>query len=503
MKHEIEDIFKEKFSQHTSEPSSGLFDKIQAKRTKSKKMAWIWSSAAVILIITLVSWWNMKNDSTLTPSNIVDTTETSAPSANKLDISSTDIVVDDKNENSTFKNEVIESTAISTQERAVTSNNSIGSSKTNKQTSTEITNKESTENEIVNKELAALFEEILKNNNPSNSTAGTLFKRDSKEQVNQAPIIENRSNETTRDVNNNTSESKNNITTSSTYSISDKEISKASENTSNMDDSSTFDENVADLENTEINEDNKNLPIHKLVPYSKWGISSSVGPGFAGRVLSGSPNYIKSRNNTETQQISYDFDVRAVYEINEKWNMQLGVNTSKRNESFEYRSPDFTVETVREKQRQEVVIHPVYGRIVREYTVTVTESNEIAGELFKNQNSYLNISIPIAIERYLYRSEKWSVISKGEILAGVYSKASGTQISANSDLNSLSSSDYREAGINQAGIGIGALYKINNRLTFLTYPQARMTLNSSFSNQYLLKQREIGVFGHLGFRVRL
>ncbi|MFT5056902.1 MAG: hypothetical protein ACI80H_001623, partial [Pseudoalteromonas distincta] len=246
-----------------------------------------------------------------------------------------------------------------------------------------------------------------------------------------------------------------------------------------------------------------NLPIRKLVRLSRWSIEAGASGGLGSRILSGPNDYVTMRNTTESVKFSTAYNLNVLYRINTKWSAQTGVSLVNRRENLSYTSVDQMTYTQREETRTETIIHPVLGEIEREYTVTVTDSSVQKGNQTNQTNTYLSASIPLVLERGLYEGEKWSLMTKVGVLAGIYSNANGQIVTGEGQSEDLQPIPTKSAGFHSFTYGIGAAYKCTDRISLIVYPQAFIGLNSALKTSVDISQKELGFYTHFGLRIQL
>lgn len=485
MSKELENIFKEKFENFEAKPSSDLFDKIQSKRNK-KRGGWIWTAAAFVLISSATVGGFVYFNSELQDSDHTETVKvltepemqnveksTSLPHPDEISQSDseTDQMVPSYIDLNSDNQKLNNGQTVSNKNDRVHSNTDPSISLTN-DTNAEVQSRgENTK--IVNQKLADLYKAIV-----------------AKEQAEKVRRSKTNSSSTKGNVIEVDHSNKNNIENHTDIAVINAD--RIEDNTDSQNDL-----------DAETNENNVPLPIHKLVKLSKWSIELTAGAGYADRLLSGESSYITLRNESETPQISYMADLRAVYELSPKWNVQLGLNALRRNESFEYKLPNTTVTKERQETRTETVIHPVLGSYEREYTVTITETKEVEGETVTADNTFTFVNIPLAFERNLISRNNLTLTARAGVSAGIFSSANGYFLVSIADIAELNENEHKTWGIHTVNLGLGALYTVSDRLTLVAYPQINFGLNSSFADQYILTQKHVSALGTIGIRVRL
>lgn len=494
MSNEIEDIFKQKFDNFTSAPSEGLFDAIMAKRAKKRRAIWIWSAVALLFTIGSFTLYNVdkadsSNLSQLSQTNAVadpleseeaqnnlglepqDENEVSNSSSNNnvpLELNPSSIKQSDE-----FQYQKVENKVVVAEESPL-----IGES--NKQVSSKENNSDGenleTKNDLGDNRtqiFAKLFAELEATSNPS-SDGITMYIKDAEYQIDEIP---------NQDETNSKNEAEDEV-------IDDK--------VSSVDTSSTKDPNTSVVQSP-----NKANLITGPNELGKWRVELTTGLGMAGRSLSGNQAYITQRNSSENAQISYGFDLRAGYQFTPKWNLQMGINATMRNENFVYQLPNSIVTTTRIENREETIIHPVFGVIKRNYEVEITETEEIVGEKTTSENRFTQITLPLELEGSLFRSNDVSVLIKGGILLGINSKGDGQMLTEEGLVSAIQELEYKKSGIHSMNFGLGLGYDINPKTTLLFYPQARYALGSAFKNAATFEQREFGIYSHIGLRIKL
>lgn len=499
MSKDIENIFKQKFENFEAAPSPDLFDKIQNNRSKKKRVMWIWSPAAVIVTTGIIGF--LLSDFNANKSyhqeiaqleiELSEDTDLKTPAEQKDKLTKDRLI--------TRKETLLENTY-----NAQGISNSIQKDCLPQQDKN-LSKQESSENQltatpqknqIADSSLAQLFREITdKTSNNNNLGGGTLYVRNQEQQLENTPII--RRNSATISPPNSIEKTQNVLEIEKSETHSTIRESAVSEEISE-------EENIFEgQEGKESKEDkNQRLPLHKLVDKSRWSISASAGLGIGGRSLSGNTALAENRNNTEFQQLSNVVDLRLVYDINSKWNIQFGINRAERNENFYYEEADQTIKNFREEERTETVIHPILGTYTRTYTVTVEEEQVQEGETYNTNNVYTNVTIPISLERELFDNKYVAIMARTGFLVGLSSKASGENLDQEKRITTLSGKTYRSKGIHFALLGIGASLKASSRVSLIAYPEYRFGLNSAYNGD-LINQRESAFYTNLGIRIRL
>ncbi|MGB1038681.1 MAG: hypothetical protein ACPGYY_08545 [Bacteroidia bacterium] len=490
MSNEIEDIFKQKFQNFTSTPSEGLFEAIIAKRAKKRKAIWIWSAVALLFTIGSFTFYNFNNS---IDSNVPEMTQNNSKSSSleikedqKTNVveSPVEVVVSNDPSIAQFNNDLVsptlESIEISDSQKDEVKivqqgepqsyYEPIAANNNNRQEKPDA-NEESESNRT--EDFAKLFAE-LESNGDTKSEGVTMFIKDSKYHLDEIPNqSENDSSKESED------EERFDVATNTTNSITP--------------DSDASNEQSPD----------KSKLMSGPNELSKWRIELSSGLGIAGRHLSGNQEYISKRNNSENAEISYAFDIRAGYQFLPMWNLQMGLNAAMRNESFVHQLPNTTTTTTRTENREETIIHPVFGVITRKYEVEITETEEVVGEKTNYTNKFTQITVPVEIEGTVYRANNLTLMVKSGLLVGLNSNGKGRMLTEEGVLNSIQELEYKKSGIHSMNFGIGIGYDLSPKATIIMYPQARYALNSSFSNRTAFNQREMGIYSHIGLRKKL
>jgi hypothetical protein len=475
MSNEIENIFKQKFENFESAPSAGLFDKIQAARAKKKRIViWMWSSAALLLFSLGLGYTvlSTSSDSKLAEDKTIEKEQKTELITSEEQIFP--VIENDKfqplaNESIDSKEEV-QSPKIKTTGGA---NSFVSQKETKRPSSIDDTVLPQAENRTVNEELAKLYQKIHDANKNADPKKAKVFTRNGESEVDLSAI--NLENLTKRNI---------------------PEIKTAITNI----DSTT----VAQIDRPQDGDKaDNNLPIRKLVKLSRWSIEASAAGGFGSRILSGPTDYVAMRNTTESVKFSTAYNLNVLYRINTKWSAQTGVSLVNRRENLSYTSVDQMTYMQREETRTETIIHPVLGEIEREYTVTVTDSSVQKGNETKQTNTYLSASIPLVLERGLYEGEKWSLMTKIGVLAGIYSNANGQIVTEEGKSEDLQPIPTKSAGFHSFTYGIGAAYKCTDRISLIVYPQAFIGLNSALKTNADISQKELGFYTHFGLRIQL
>lgn len=478
MSNEIENIFKQKFENFESTPSAGLFDRIQAARAKKKRIViWMWSSAAILLLSLGLGYTvlSTSSENTLAEDNTIEKEQ-------KTDLITSEeqifpVIKNDKfqplaNENIDPKQNVQSSE--NTKSKSIEGVNILVSQKeTKRPSSVDDTVLPQAENRMVNEELAKLYQKIHDANKNADPKKAKVFTRNGESEVDLSSI--NLENLTKRDI----PVVKTPITNIDSSNVAQTTTPKADEKADN------------------------NLPIYKLVKLSRWSIEASAAGGLGSRILSGPADYITIRNTTESVKFSTAYNLNVLYRINTKWSAQTGVSLVNRREKLSYTAADQMTYTQREETRTETIIHPVLGEIEREYTVTVTDSSMQKGNQTKQTNTYLSAAIPLVLERGLYEGEKWSLMTKIGVLAGIYSNTNGQIATGEGQSKDLQPIPSKSAGFHSFTYGIGAAYKCTDRISLIVYPQAFIGLNSALKTNADVSQKELGFYTHFGLRVQL
>jgi hypothetical protein len=477
MSDEIENIFKQKFENFESAPSAGLFDKIQAARAKKKRIViWMWSSAALLLFSLGLGYTvlSTSSDSKLAEDKTIEKERKTELITSEEQIFP--VIENDKfqplaNESIDPKEEV---QSPKTKSKATGGANSFVSQKeTKRPSSIDDTVLPQAENRTVNEELAKLYQKIHDANKNADPKKAKVFTRKGESEVDLSAI--NLANLTKRNI----PEIKTAITNIDSTTVAQIDRPKDGDKADN------------------------NLPIRKLVRLSRWSIEAGASGGLGSRILSGPNDYVTMRNTTESVKFSTAYNLNVLYRINTKWSAQTGVSLVNRRENLSYTSVDQMTYTQREETRTETIIHPVLGEIEREYTVTVTDSSVQKGNQTNQTNTYLSASIPLVLERGLYEGEKWSLMTKVGVLAGIYSNANGQIVTGEGQSEDLQPIPTKSAGFHSFTYGIGAAYKCTDRISLIVYPQAFIGLNSALKTSADISQKELGFYTHFGLRIQL
>ena len=477
MSNEIENIFKQKFENFESAPSAGLFDKIQAARAKKKRKAiWMWSSAALLLFSLGLGYTvlSTSSDSKLAKDNTIEKEQKTELITSEEEIFP--VIENNKfppsaNESIDPKKEVQSS---KTKSQTTGGANSFVAQKEIKRTSSiDHTVSPQAKKRTVNEELAKLYQKIHDANKNADPKKAKIFTRNGESEVDLSAI--NLANLTKRNI----PEIKTPITNIDSTTLAQIATPK--------------DADKADI----------NLPIGKLVKLSRWGIEASAAGGLGSRILSGPTDYVAMRNTTESVKFSTAYNLNVLYRINTKWSAQTGVSLVNRRENLSYTSADQMTYMQREETRTETIIHPVLGEIQREYTVTITDSSVQKGNETNQTNTYLSASIPLVLERGLYEGEKWSLMTKIGVLAGIYSNANGQIVTGEGQSEDLQATPTKSVGFHSFTYGIGAAYKCTDRISLIVYPQAFIGLNSALKTSADISQKELGFYTHFGLRIQL
>jgi hypothetical protein len=477
MSNEIENIFKQKFENFESAPSAGLFDKIQAARAKKKRIViWMWSSAALLLFSLGLGYTVLS-----TSSDIKLAEDKTIEKEQKTKLSTSEEQIFPAIEHDKF---------LSSGNESIDSREEVQSSKTKSQTTgganSFVAQKEikrtlsidrtvlpQAKKRTVNEELAKLYQKIHNANKNADPKKAKIFTRNGESEVDLSAI--NLANLTKRNI----PEIKTPIT--------------------NIDSANAFQiDRPQDGDKAD-----KNLPIGKLVKLSRWSIEASAAGGLGSRILSGPSDYVAMRNTTESVKFSTAYNLNVLYRINTKWSAQTGVSLINRRENLSYTSADQMTYMQREETRTEIIIHPVLGEIEREYTVTVTDSSVQKRNQTNQTDTYLSASIPLVFERGLYEGEKWSLMNKIGILAGIYSHANGQIVTGERQSEDLQAIPTKSTGFHSFTYGIGAAYKCTDRISLIVYPQAFIGLNSALKTSAGISQKELGFYTHFGLRIQL
>ena len=485
MRGEFENNLKDKLYNHEVAPSAGLFDSIVAKSNKKKGIAWWWYTAAAVLLIggiTTVYMLNRSDTSAVPESTeVIDTSINNTQESQSENIPSA-IVESDNDESTTLEN-----TAETSTESSGTSSDKVAYTPKSK-----FNNKTQSANptEKGSQKFRDLFNNIVKSS-PDKSGDGRMFVRDKEIPLKKGVSPDDVTPNATNNSNDQGSETKAKPETI----IADKGDNKEEKfDLPEMDNTINASSNDDDKEDNADDEGGHDLP-------TKWAVQVIAGPGYASRYLSGIGSQIALRNEAEAYKISYGLSLIGMYQFGEAWNIQTGVDYSVRNENFDY-TQESTFITSNTTTEQITVVHPVLGTIQRDVEVT-TYDTAVTTAIVKSSNSYTSVSIPITVERMipLKNSDKWLAMVNAGMLVGVHHSANGMTIAENGDAVNMNSLPYKQSGINQLSVGVGAAYTLNNTMQLMVYPQGRWALNPSLENQ-ALKQNEFGIYTQVGLRIK-
>jgi hypothetical protein len=491
MKNEIENIFKEKFDSFEAAPSAGLFDAIIAKRAKKKRAIWIWSAATLVLIGASFSIYHTTAPRIATVDTIAKEEVTNTDESKTLqelpEVSTSnqnnDLIKEPLLLDSNTKNVSVGTTPqirkvvakagnqpplIQKKPTIYTPPYSESTSPSNKAPD----NKIEQNHQFVNKEFAALFDKLAEADKSVDRSKGRLFLGNLKKEV------------------------------TSDYTLPTREpIGKPDRNI--LPDTDVPAQSPQNETGNEPESTTGDLPIRKLSPLNRWSIETSIGLGAGKGIISSNDQaYEAMRNTSDKTRISSAINVRGIYRINPKWDIQAGIVYTVRNEVFNITEPDYWKYSNREEERTRTVIHPVLGSIEEQYTVTVVDSSLQKGTTLNSSNNYNSISIPLSLERIIILNPKWTMLAKGGISAGLKSTAAG-EILATNDATELSNIPARNGGVHGAHLGIGVMYQANKRISLIAYPTGSFDLRSRMNNDAIFEQRDLSIYTHLGVRINL
>ncbi|MBT8326436.1 MAG: outer membrane beta-barrel protein [Bacteroidia bacterium] len=468
----MENIIKEKFDGFEAAPSAGLFDAILAKRKRKKRLIWVWSAASILLLGTAYFGLTNLEQSSQSNNPIVEQESNSTE-----DLATSDLSPEETAEFKQINEEDNQASNIASNredERFLTDEVIREESPRFVEQSTPKTIQSAPqqieETPIRDKSLADKFLEIVKSEKNNDVKKAKFFVKD-KELVVDAPRK-------------NTKTELPKLESEDTHETDDKKVNEPKDN---------YQPTNQSPDDNDLGGDNPKL--------SKWSLAFTGGPGIGGRMLSGDQSMIDARNSAESSKLSYGFDVRAQYAFSEFWNVQTGVNYTQRNENFDYVQNSMEVSS-RKETKEVTIIHPVLGEIKKEveYTVwdTVLNSNSTSAT-----NKYTSISIPLSIERMFPLGQKFAILTRTGVLFGINQSATGSTINQENEAILISTQPYKQAGVNRVELGIGAAYRVNNRITILVYPQGNVALQSVYKKSAIIEQRDYGFYTQFGLKIDL
>ncbi len=472
----MENIIKEKFNNFEVAPSAGLFDAIVAKRKQKKRLIWIWSAASILLIGAAYLGFNSINQPTQNVNPIVEQESNSSDkqATNQLNEDETAAFNQTTELDAPFEEAPISIDQDYVQSPASNKVLSEGNPRPIKQTTPKIAQEvpqKVEEAPVKDKSLAEKFLEIVKSEKNNDIKKAKFFVKDKELVVDaprksvktELPAIENDNSSDTKSDNNN-----------SPANSGDKP-------------------DVTDPLDDDLGGENPKL--------SKWSIAITGGPGVGGRMLTGDQSMMDARTAAESSKLSYGFDFRTSYAFSPLWNIQTGINYTQRNENFNHVVTSTQVNT-RKESKEITIIHPVLGEIKKEVEYTVSDTVHTSNATSAN-NKYTSVSVPLSIERMFLFGQKFAIMARTGIQFGINSSASGLTINQENDAVSMSTQPYKQAGVNRIELGIGAAYRVNNRLTILVYPQGNVALQSVYKKSAFVEQRDFGLYTQLGLKIDL
>ena len=429
----IEDIFKHRFENFEEQPSADLFNRIQAKQKKNKMAIW-WTAAVVGLLLVASGLFFLIPSKMEQP--VAKTESAIEPSSTKTDLVSPEMsnkieILDNEEE---YVSAVPNTPKIKAQS-AFPQNDEI--SVPLKVEAPKV------DNEVVDRNLANKFNEILAEKGIKNPDKATIYIKDKMYDVGQRPKISPERNP------NNAEDAKpakndllDNQDKPQTPPLID-DIAKNSE-----------EPNENDLPNN----------AHRA---NKWSLQIAGSPGYGTRFLSGSNNTVDTRNTTESNQLSYFAEVLGVYSFSEKWNAGVGISYQNRNEAFSMEKETIHQQTVINYDTFIVYQEPLPPRQVIISDTSYEFSSSV--EALKHQNHYHILSIPLFAERIFYiENSNWTIFTQAGISAAVWQKSKGQIAEGDLDnLLELNTLNKNKIGINGVLLGAGVGYKLSDKVEVL------------------------------------
>jgi hypothetical protein len=99
--------------------------------------------------------------------------------------------------------------------------------------------------------------------------------------------------------------------------------------------------------------------------------------------------------------------------------------------------------------------------------------------------------------------QKFAVLARTGLQFGINQSASGLTINQENQSASISTLPYKQSGVNRIELGIGAIYRVNDRFSILVYPQGNVALQSAYKKSAFIEQRDFGLYTHLGIKIDL
>lgn len=499
MKNEIENIFKQKFNSFEATPSAGLFDAIIAKKAKKKRAIWMWSTAALLATASALGLWSYKNN---TPVQLADDTMNST-----VQYKNTPTLLDQTQDKKEVVQEktILEKNLVEINRQTKPSGGRIkeetAEAKDTRTIKTEAiiqrrqkpTAEKNRTNNFSRNEWAELFAKIDRDNPTMDLNKGTLYLGNKKQTIDMSTGLNIPQENKTRALKKSARDDK----------TDNNDCKQTLNSTLNTITSVTVEQTPKVKEEEDIEEVILPLPTGRLVALNKWRIQASVGMGYASRTLSETnKEYIDLRNSTENVAVSYQFGANVIYQFSPRWNIQTGLQYTIRNELFEYSEQMYTTEK-REVQRTETVVHPVLGEIERTYLEITIDTTSQYLKYTSSQNKFQTVSIPIIVERELFKHHSWSLLAKVGVHAGIYSNRVGLLLAPNKETQEYTTLPTRNTGIASAMFGTGVLYSVTPRISLLAYPQVNLQLNSSTKRTAGFSQNDWGIYTHVGLRIGL
>ncbi|MCB0735436.1 MAG: outer membrane beta-barrel protein [Flavobacteriales bacterium] len=254
---------------------------------------------------------------------------------------------------------------------------------------------------------------------------------------------------------------------------------------------------VADLAKTtpdqtddsDLQDEGHETTLPNTVPNRKWSVSIMGGPSMGYRWIDGDPNsdLVMLRNSSENKAVAFAASANLNYELNTHWELYSGLNWSNRRERVEYTlyNQSFNQQvTWKDVVQYDPLLPP---QTIRLYDTTY-ESVEVQ-EQINHTNRYSRISVPIGARYTAYVNDRWGVFLNGDAALIVNSQFKGAVLRDDQTELNVSTPAYRRSTLGySAGVGAGASYLIDPRVTLLGATRFNYVISPTTSGQYGLNQ---------------
>lgn len=470
MSDNFENIVKQKLEGLEIEPRAGLFGDIINKRKKKKRAAWIWSSAAAILIVSGLAFYiNHTNVKTVSIDKATDYENSTVREVESVEPALPEIL--SYTDNTTAPEYLTENSTKSIQETENIGNQTLPQFIPPIAKTEEIDTKEE-DNQIQNEELANLYKKLVNESEDIISgKEGTFYLKDLELKLDRKPL--------------------------KIKSTLNKDVHLDKDNS--IESEGAVESNVV---KTNTSNDDPDLVGISDKP-SKFGLEIGAGIGRNSALYTGDQLLSNRRKANEQNKFSNNIDLRGYYRVGNNLNLKSGILFNRISDDFKYKFDDEISIKTRTESKPIYVVHPVLGSFIAGYEeVTITDTTTTPGLFVQNENTYTSFSIPIGIEKAYFIGDKFKMLPQAGLLFGINQQVKGNYVDLTNELQSLSNEEYRTRAFSQIELGLGLAYSVSDNFDIYAQPRFTSDLNSRLRASGL-KKYNFAYTLNLGLRMEL